>query len=421
MRLTRPPGCRLNDDRMLPCEALLNRERRRSHHFGRTSMKLPHLLVVCVGVFLLASGRTAADDKKSTEPTEQQIRDAKASFSAIGGRYKAGTHPTTAKTTHTFLLFRATDADLKKLPEVPFPFELYIRDGVTEKVTDAGLEELKNLKNLAGLTLSDTSKVKGEGLKELKGLNNLYHLALDGVPLYNSAAGLENLKELKALKVLSLSGFSWVDDKQFKHIKELKNLEELSLNHVGVTDNGLEHLKELKNLRCLYIMNCGRVTNAGMKHIKKLNSLVELLLDPPMSAAALKELSELKNLKHLRFGGTGVTDAGLKELKGLKGIETIMLFNSQITDAGLKEIKELKNLHTLYFTGPITDAGLKELKEIKSLKSLTIWETQVTDAGLMELRELKNLKSLSLPGAKKVTAEGRKQLQQALPGLAWHN
>src|SRR5262249_44844721 len=72
-----------------------------------------------------------------------------------------------------------------------------------------------------------------------------------GVVLSNTAvtdAGLKELKELKNLVFLSLSD-TGVTDAGLKELKELKSLEALVLNDTLVTDAGLKELKELKSLQ----------------------------------------------------------------------------------------------------------------------------------------------------------------------------
>ena len=115
-------------------------------------MKLLSVLFACLGLLLLRAGSVAADDKQPVEPTKEQIDSLKKTFETLGGSYQAKTDTATKQTRHTFALPReTTDGDLKKLPQVPFPFELHLFQA---KVTDEGLKELKELKNLTGLHLA---------------------------------------------------------------------------------------------------------------------------------------------------------------------------------------------------------------------------------------------------------------------------
>ncbi len=73
---------------------------------------------------------------------------------------------------------------------------------LSDKFTDAGLKELKELKNLQKLKLSASFRITDAGLKELKEFKSLLELELDGTPVTD--AGLRELKELKNLQKLSV-------------------------------------------------------------------------------------------------------------------------------------------------------------------------------------------------------------------------
>ena len=78
---------------------------------------------------------------------------------------------------------------------------------------------------------------------------------------------------------------------------------------------------------------------------------------------------------------------------------------------------------------PVTDDDLAALESLKGLEVLHICPDQITDSGLMHLSALSKLKELQmgvLPmglagqsyfGAPRITVDGRKRLQRALPGL----
>ena len=120
------------------------------------------------GVLLLAVLVSSAVLGQDTppEPTAEQVQKAKDDFARVGATSEAVTDPLTKRVSHSFgFAFNTKDADLKNLPNPPFPFTLSL--GGT-KVTDAGLKELKDLKNLTTLVLSGT-QVTDAGLKELQG------------------------------------------------------------------------------------------------------------------------------------------------------------------------------------------------------------------------------------------------------------
>ncbi len=134
-----------------------------------------------------------------------------------------------------------------------------------------------------------------------------------------------------------------------------------------------------------------------------------------------------KDLAHLKaLGGLGelildcpkVTDAGLDHLKGLKELRELRLYGQRFTDGGLARVKGLTGLRTLYvMTEGLTDDGLAHLKGLAALEKLVLASPKITDAGLRHLRGLKKLMDLDLGLRSKVTAEGIKELQKALPDV----
>src|SRR5262249_47026358 len=100
------------------------------------------------------------------EPTPEELKKAKDAFLRLGGDYYREIDPATERTEHSFYMTtNLKDADLKKIPDVPFPFTLYIH--AAPQVSAGGLKALKGLKNLTGLDLSGP-QVANHWLKELK-------------------------------------------------------------------------------------------------------------------------------------------------------------------------------------------------------------------------------------------------------------
>ena len=108
------------------------------------------------------------------------------------------------------------------------------------KVTDAGLKELKDLKQLTALNLGNT-QVTDAGLKELKDLKQLTYLDLGSTKVTD--AGLKELKDLKQLTTLHLA-YTQVTDAGLKELEDVKQLTSLNLIHVKVTDDGMAALRK---------------------------------------------------------------------------------------------------------------------------------------------------------------------------------
>jgi len=85
-----------------------------------------------------------------------------------------------------------------------------------------------------------------------------------------------------------------------------------------------------------------------------------------------------------------ITDAGVKELVAHKSLASLNLIGSeQVTDAGIKVLAALKNLAALNLRHckQVTDAGVKELAALKKLAALVVGFTKVTDDGIKELQK----------------------------------
>ena len=324
-----------------------------------------------------------------------------------------------------------TDAGLRNIKDLK---NLKSLDLCYTKVTDVGISNLKDLKNLQSLNLSWT-QVTNTGLSNLKDLKNLQSLDLGGHMPKVTDAGLKNLKELKNLQSLSLHGNYTVtiagledlkslrtldlgatpaNDADLKNLKELKNLQSLNLSYTDVTDGGLKALTELENLDTLDLSQT-HVTDVGLRKLAALKNLQSLNLshNTNVTGAELKALNELKSLRSLDLYDNRVGDTGLQNLKELKSLQSLRLGNNlRITDAGLKNLNELMNLKDLDLLGNVnvTDAGLGGLRNLRNLQRLDISHTQVTDAVLKELKELQGLEWLNL-NATAVTDAGLEDLK----------
>lgn len=282
-------------------------------------------------------------------------------------------------------------------PEVaaPVPGTTAVEPKVAPPVADKGKVEAKaNLDPdraaaLWAIDLGARVRVNGEApaITTAVGLPRdrfaLTEINLDGAAVTD--AGLEQLKDLKDLSILSLIGTK-VGDAGLVHLKELTNLTNLRLDRTAVTDAGLERVAERKGL--LYLrLNGTQVSDAGMAHLKKLQNLRELQLGAAaVGDEGLEHLAELKTLTHFHLESTRVTDAGLKHLKGLNELKALNLERTAVGDVGLPHLVELKNLTSLYLNGAqVSDTGLAHVGRMRGLKEVQLSGTKVTARGLAAL------------------------------------
>jgi hypothetical protein len=266
--------------------------------------------------------------------------------------------------------------------------ESHLRGGDT---TDAGLKTYARLKNREGV---EVESISGSKITD---------------------AGLKELRDFRNLRALNLTCAAGVTDAGAKELKGCTGLRELHLVNTGVSDAGLAELRGLDTLEFLYLSG-PRITDAGLKVLRDFKSLREVcLLGVSFTDAGLKDLKDLKDLRALHLRSDRITNASLRELKGLTSLQVLSLTDTNITDAGLKELKGLGALRELNLRyTKVTDAGLREVAEIKALQVLDLTYTNVTDAGLKALEGLKGLQELRCVGAA-VTDAGVERLRKALP------
>ena len=152
-------------------------------------------------------------------------------------------------------------------------------------------------------------------------------------------AGLEHLKELTELKELFLNNTD-ITDAGLVHLKGLTKLQGLGFTRTNVTDAALVHVESLTNLERLWLTDT-RITDAGLVHLKGLTNLQGLnLSNTKVSDAGLVHLKAMTSLQGVGLWDTKVTDAGLVHLEGLEKLEALGLKNTQVSDAAVKKFQQ---------------------------------------------------------------------------------
>ena len=205
----------------------------------------------------------------------------------------------------------------------------YLEDGVLY-LNAKGIQNLKEIQNLANL----------KSIKEL-------HLQSNNI---KDIDGLENLRSLKKLQL---------NDNNIENIFGLKNLE--NLEELDLSNNNIYEIKGLKNLRNLKILDLYN------NHIKKISglenqiNLINLILSKNQ-INYLDGLDSLVNLERLVLSSNEIIKIeGLEQLKNLKEIYL-----------GTNNIKKIEGLNTLTNLEilDIRDNPIKEICGLESLSSL---------------------------------------------------
>ena len=149
------------------------------------------------------------------------------------------------------------------------------------------------------------------------------------------------------------------------------------------------------------------------------NAVSADLADLDIKDEALVYLDSLPLLKSLSLRhGYKITAAGLVHLRGLLHLETLDVWDLKTAmhdDQLPLLVRALPQLKSLNVGGcPLSNDALACLEGNTQLTELTLTYTNVTDAGLIHLTTLSGLQTLAF-GATKVTDDGVKKLQEALP------
>ena len=162
-------------------------------------------------------------------------------------------------------------------------------------------------------------------------------LSVDGTRITD--AGLEELKDWKHLKELRIS-YTMVTDAGLRHLRERTDLTSLNVGGPKITNEGLAHLKGLVNLYWLLI-DGSQVTDAGLKHLSGMTDLQYLWIQKTqISDGGLAHLAGMNKLQSLwLLDNAAITDAGLEHLKNLRNLTSVTLQGTKVTQAGVDKLK----------------------------------------------------------------------------------
>src|SRR5690348_17179010 len=250
-------------------------------------------------------------------------------------------------------------------------------------VDDVEMIDIARLPKLQRLDLSHT-RITDEGMLHLKPASQIEDLNLYYAE-WVTDQGMTAIKNWKKLKRLNVRG-TRISNGTLEIVGHMPQLEALDISNSQITDNGMDMLITLTNLKEL-ALGQGRGSAADLGFLRVLTTLTSLDIGgakptppdmggfrrvgrdpaPPLPENTIKAMAELKELRVLRMGHTGVSTADLRALSVLQNVEEL----------GLEECPR------------VDDAALAELLSWKSLKYLDLQDTKVTEQGVAALRKAK--------------------------------
>ena len=250
-------------------------------------------------------------------------------------------------------------------------------------VDDVEMIDIARLPKLQRLDLSHT-RITDEGMLHLKPASQIEDLNLYYAE-WVTDQGMTAIRNWKRLKRLDVRG-TRIANGTLEIVSHMPQLEALDISNTQVTDNGMDILITLTSLKELSLGQGRRGRAGDLGFLRVLTTLTSLDIGgaqptppdmggrkiehppaPPLPENTVKAMAELKELRVLRMGYTGVSTADLKALSVLQSVEKL----------GLEECPR------------VDDAALAELRNWKSLKYLDLQDTKVTELGVAALRKAK--------------------------------
>ena len=245
--------------------------------------------------------------------------------------------------------------------------------------------------NLRGSFVSDSD------LDRIAALDSLEKLDLSHTRVTD--LGLQRLKNLRNVRELNLFYAELVTDEGLAAVKTWPRIERLDFRGTKVTDNTLALLAGKDSIRALDI-GFAEVTDSGLQHLPKLAGLRELAFGGnKLTEVGLEVLRSLPNLTHLDISGkqrtdsglwfVGVTDIGLDPVASLAQLEALNLSGTQVSAKGVEKLQALKRLARLDLHGAkrVADNVVPVLTAMPSLKWVDLDATAVKPEALAALRQ----------------------------------
>jgi internalin A len=257
-----------------------------------------------------------------------------------------------------------SDTDLRRLVQLPFLTHL---DLSLTRITDQGMQELKNLPGVVDLNLYYAEYVTDEGMAAIKGWKKLKRLNVHGAKFSDTT--LEHIAGITTLESLNI-GSGMVTDIGLERLTTLLTLKELTLGGNKLTDAGLQALRQMPGLT--YLDLGGRQgTDANIWAIR-------------MSDVGMDPILSLKNLRELRFACTSV---GV----GLEGARFAEVSYVSVTTGWLEKMKALPKLEKLQLEGcdRINDDSIRALAALPGLRQVDLKGSAVSEKGIAALRAAK--------------------------------
>ncbi len=158
------------------------------------------------------------------------------------------------------------------------------------------------------------------------------------------------------------------------------------LEGTEVKDAAVKDVSELKDLQSLNLFKTG-ISDGALAHLDGMRQLTSLSISGPIGDEAFAHIGKLTRLRNLYCPSSVVSDAGTAHLKGLIQLESLTLGRSKITNETLPHLANMSQLRNLnLYDTVVSDGGLEHLRGLKNLRFIVLKRTNVTEAGVKRLQ-----------------------------------
>lgn len=204
------------------------------------------------------------------------------------------------------------------------------------RITDDDFRGLEGMISLTHLDATSTG-ITDRSLKQIATYTSLRTLRLNGGI---SDGGIEQLKPLKRLEGLTLYQ-TRITNEGLIHLADFKSLRQLNLTNSEITDTGLKTLAGYSQLEDLNFEGCRNVTDAGLAHLAALKQLKKIdLQDTRVTDEGMKSLSSLPQLREVQVLSTAITDKGLLHFTKCPSLRRIGITATRTTPEGIRQFKQ---------------------------------------------------------------------------------
>ncbi len=219
-----------------------------------------------------------------------------------------------------------------------------------DHIDDDDLVGAAEIPNLVGIFLEARDRLTDAGLAELCNHPRLESLGISGGRF--TREGLIHLATIPRLRSLYMEQFFNLDDEALSRLANMKTLESVRLpSRNQFSAGGFWQLLSLPKLRDLW---CKRLPEDVLKEVENHPTLESVMVGGKFTNAVLPILATLPQLSELSLGSVeGVTDDDIellcerKELRSLR----LKLTSPKVTAAAVRRLASLTNLRELELSG----------------------------------------------------------------------